>query len=170
MPNTWLWFFGHLVLYAAVWLVLTEGQIDSWTIGVPTIIAAAAVAVALRPARRWRLSLIGLARFVPFFIGSSLWAGIDVAWRSLHPRLLIAPGIVEFQLRLPNGTSRVFFMNIVNLLPGTVSVDLRGDVLLVHVIDNRRPIVEQLNRLEQVIAGLFCIPLSDSQPNSLPNP
>lgn len=94
-------------------------------------------------------------RFVPFFAYCSLKGGVDVAGRAFSPRLPLTPAMLDYSLRLPKGTARVFFANIVSLLPGTLSTDIRGDTLMVHVLDNTSPVFEQLQRLEVAVARLF---------------
>lgn len=81
----------------------------------------------------------------------------------MHPRLPIDPQLIDYNLRLPDGASRVLFMNVVNLLPGTVSADVCNHVLIVHVIDGRQPMHQQLAKLECVVAGLFAIRLEASE-------
>ena len=63
--------------------------------------------------------------------------------------------MVDYSLHLREGTARVFFANIVSLLPGTLSADIRGDTLIVHVLDKNLPMFEQLRRLELAVARLF---------------
>ena len=145
---------SHLSVFACLWALITEARADSWIVGGPVVVAAAAAACLARD-RRWRWSVIGFLRFVPHFARSSLHGGIDVAWRSLHPQLPIHPRLIEYQSRLPDGTARVFFMNIINVLPGTLSADIRDDVLTIHVLDDRQAIQHQLEKLEQSVAALF---------------
>jgi multicomponent Na+:H+ antiporter subunit E len=145
----------HFVALAVLWMLLTGARFDSWIIGGPTVVVAAATAVLLSPRPTWRWSAAGMLRFGPHFVISSIQGGIDVAWRSLHPQLPIHPALIEYQLRLPAGAARIFFICIVSLLPGTVSADVRGDRLQVHVLDCRRPIQQRLAKLERVVAGLF---------------
>ena len=45
--------------------------------------------------------------------------------------------------------------NTVTLLPGTLSADLRGQILVVHVLDARGPAAERLALLERRVADLF---------------
>lgn len=152
----------YLATFTCLWALLTEARTDSWLVGAPVVGAAVVAALLLSPTIGWRWSVAGLLRFAPHFVRSSLLGGIDVAWRSLHPRLPIDPQLIAYDLRLPAGAARVFFMNVVNLLPGTLSADVRGDELLVHVIDGRQPMRQQLAKLEQVVAGLFATPLETS--------
>jgi multicomponent Na+:H+ antiporter subunit E len=106
---------------------------------------------------RTRWSPAGLFRFVPYFIRTTIHGGVDVSRRALSPRMRLEPGLLRYDLRLVTGTARVFFVNSVSLLPGTLSADLRGDCLWVHVIDLSQANHEQLRRLEERVAGLFAL-------------
>jgi multicomponent Na+:H+ antiporter subunit E len=67
----------------------------------------------------------------------------------------IDPGFVRYPLRLENPSARVFFVNGISLLPGTLSADLRADVIHVHVLDLRSDTLTGLRRLEHRVADLF---------------
>ena len=55
-----------------------------------------------------------------------LKGGVYVAWRAFDPRMPITPELIEYPLRLPPGLPRVILVNMVSLLPGTLSAEL-GD-------------------------------------------
>jgi multicomponent Na+:H+ antiporter subunit E len=141
----------------AVWWVLTSGEQGSWIVGIPTVLIAAVVSFRLLPIATWRRSLGGAARFIPYFVYWSASGGVDVTRRALDPRLPLTPGLLHYRLRVPAGTARVFLANVISLLPGTLSADLRGDMLVVHVLDTTLPILRRLERLESIVASLFSI-------------
>ncbi len=149
------------VLFALIWWILTDGAMDSWLIGTPAILFATLVSVVLLPPFSW--SLLGVVRFVPFFLWRSLCGGVDVAGRALHPRLPISSGLFEHQWRLPPGLPRVFMANIVSLLPGTLSAELGADYLQVHVLDEQKDFFSELDKVEQRVAAIFAISLSSSR-------
>jgi multicomponent Na+:H+ antiporter subunit E len=145
---------------ATFWLLLTGGDPGGLAPGVVVVTAAAWLAGRLSPsgtrrsAGRRRAS--GLARFVPYFLWHSLRGGADVAWRALHPRLPLAPRFETYGIRLSEGTSRVFFVNVVSLLPGTLSAELEGAELRVHVIGGGgAPVAHRLGALEERVAHVF---------------
>ena len=151
-------FIVSFLVFVGIWIVLTEGRIDSWVVGGPVVFAATCISMRLAERQRWRWSVFGFFRFAPYFASTSFLGGLDVAWRSLSRSLPIDPCIVEHHLRLPDDTAaRVFFMNIVNLLPGTVSADVDQDILKVHVIDGTQPTIQSLTKLEKIVAALFAI-------------
>lgn len=158
-----------MLVYAGLWTLITQGRADSWIVGAPIVFAAAIAALLLARPQRCRWSAFGLLRFVPHFVLTSFHGGIDVAWRSLHPQLPIHPALVEYHCRWPDGTARTFFMGVVNLLPGTVSADFRADLLLVHVIDDRQPIQDQLEKLEQAVGALFATPIETNRKGECPS-
>ena len=148
-------------LFAFLWWVLTEGDSRSWLIGVPVVLAAAAATVALNPSSRWRLSLAGLAGFVPHFLWRSIVGSVDVAWRAFHPSLPISPALIRYPLGLPaDGPARVFFAGVVNLLPGTLSAELHDDSMTIHLLNGESPSAPaDLRRLEQKVGALFGLPV-----------
>jgi multicomponent Na+:H+ antiporter subunit E len=137
------------------WWVLTAGDPSSWVIGAPMIAVATFVSMRLLPTglRPWRVT--GLCRFVPIFLWLSVRGSIDVARRALHPRLPLAPCLLEYPLRLSDTVARTFFVNTVSLLPGTLSADLRPTHVTVHSLDGSGTVSEQLGALEALVADLF---------------
>ena len=150
--------------FAGLWWALTGGGPGSWVVGAPAIAVAAVAAERLSGGRRWRVSPSGAARFVPFFLWRTLLGSLDVAWRAFHPALPIAPALIAYPLRLPaGGPSRVFFAQVVNLLPGTLSAELGEGDMTVHLLAGDSPdAVDGLRRLEARTAALFAIPIAGS--------
>ena len=149
------------VLFALLWWILTDGAVDSWLVGTPVVLFATLVSVMLLPPFSW--SLTGIVRFVPFFLWRSLWGGVDVARRALHPRLPISPGLFDYIFRLPPGLPQVFMANTISLLPGTLSAKLGANCLQVHVLDERKDFVPELEKVEQRVAAMFGISLPPSR-------
>jgi multicomponent Na+:H+ antiporter subunit E len=141
--------------FALVWMVLTGGSLYGWPVALATLFAATAASLALVPPGRWSVSPIGVARFVPFFLGYSARAGVDVALRAFRSTMPIRPGFATFHTRLPPGPARTFFAAVVSLFPGTVSVNLEGGTLHLHLLDTRDPIEPALRGLERRVAAVF---------------
>lgn len=143
------------VVFALLWGTLTEGNRAAWIVGIPVIVAATILSVKLLPHYGWRWRFLGLMQFVPFFLRQSWYGSVDVAWRALSPRLPLNPRLVEYHLRLPNSPARVFFANVVSLLPGTLSVEVQERQLIVHALDGNASILDELQSLEEAVAALF---------------
>lgn len=145
----------YFLILLGLWTVVSQARVDSWVVGGPCVLLGALAWTRLSVAARVRLNPIAMLTFPYHFFRHSLLGGIDVTWRSLHPRLPIDPGLIEYPMRLPQGPARTFFMAIVSLLPGTVSADTREDVLFTHVLDQNAKVYEELNHLENAVARLF---------------
>lgn len=63
-----------------------------------------------------------------------LKANIMVALIVLNPRLPVSPGIVVTRTPLKRGLMRALYANSITLTPGTITVDLEDDRLVVHAI------------------------------------
>jgi multicomponent Na+:H+ antiporter subunit E len=148
------------LVFSIVWWMLTDGNVQSWWIGVPAVSFAMIASIALLPPVPlvWR----GLLKFTPFFLWRSLQGGADVAWRAFHPGMPIAPAVIDYPLRLPPGLPQVFLANIVSLLPGTLSATLDGQALKVHVLDSRGDFMTELKALEQRVARMCGVLLATS--------
>jgi len=151
---------ANFLWIAGLWALLTEASVDSWVVGLPVVLAGTAASLRLAHGSMPPLRPLRILFFIGYFLRSSLLGGIDVTWRALHPDLPIRPQLVQYPLLLPRGAARTLFMAVVSLLPGTVSADIDGDLLITHVIDGRKPIQKELNRLERIVAWMFAVPLS----------
>ncbi|SEQ43624.1 multicomponent Na+:H+ antiporter subunit E [Ectothiorhodospira magna] len=155
-------FLVTLVACLVLWWVLTGGDPGGWIIGVPVALLAAVSVLVLPPGRRYRLSLGGLLIFMGFFLWQSFVGGLDVSRRALSPRMPLTPGFIDYPVRLPPGPALTFFMNVIGLLPGTLSVGLHRRRIRLHVLDLRMPLHASLSRLEYRVAALFGLRLEAS--------
>jgi multicomponent Na+:H+ antiporter subunit E len=150
---------GHalltLFLLAGVWWLLSDGDPSAWLIGLPAVGAAAWSARRLRSPSKGGFSVLGLVRFLPFFFWESVRGGVDVAARTLAPRMRIRPGHTVFYTRLSRMQARVFFANCVSVLPGTLAADLHEDRLDIHLLDSESSHLDELRRLERAVARVY---------------
>jgi len=127
------------VLSFLVWLAVT------WTFDAGSLATGAFVSAALAWALRgieieeMRILLVPRRLFwalayVPVLFLYIVRSNLDVAYRVIHPKLPIRPGITKARTTLTSLSARVLLANSVTLTPGTMSVDLVGDVLYVHRI------------------------------------
>ncbi|MTW21869.1 Na+/H+ antiporter subunit E [Allochromatium palmeri] len=147
----------RLVLFAGAWLVIAGTDPSSWIIGAPAVIAATWASLRLRQRDGAAPRVLAALVFAPFFLWQSLKGGLDVAWRVMRPRMRIAPGVHNYRLRLAGTSARVVLLDTLSLLPGTLSADLRGDILTVHALDaaDGRALDADIAGLEQRVGALF---------------
>lgn len=140
---------------AALWWLLSDGAIESWVIGLPTVIAATWAAKRLRNTQPLKISLFGVLRFLPLFAMESLRGGFDVAVRTLSPKMRIAPGFACYDTCLDHEGARIFFVNCVSLLPGTLAADLHEKQIKLHMLDKSMDPESDLKRLELAIGQIY---------------
>lgn len=145
----------RIVLFAALWWIIVQGRTDAWLIGLPAIALATMASISLSGDALPRLSIIGLIRFIFLFLSESISGGIDVARRTLSPKLKIQPGFSRYKPTLDEPRARVLFFNCISLLPGTLSTRIDGDYLEIHQLDMHQDPVIQLQRVELAIARMF---------------
>jgi multicomponent Na+:H+ antiporter subunit E len=61
-------------------------------------------------------------------------ANIDVARRIIDPKMPIEPHLFEIPMTQKTDLGRVIFANSITLTPGTVSLDIGNDTILVHAL------------------------------------
>lgn len=152
------------LILAVLWVILAGADPGSWIVGVPTVAFALWARSRLSAAGLRGLSPLGTLRFLPYFLWESLKGGFDVALRVLGPRVRVSPGYLAYRLGLTRPSARVLFMNVVNLLPGTLTADIQGDRALIHVLDCGSDPLKSLRALEERVAALFGDPLAAPPP------
>jgi len=110
------------------------------------------------PLRYWHF----FTSYLPTFLWEVIKANIDVAYRVVHPKLPIKPGIVKVKTKLKSDTALTFLANSITLTPGTLSVDIDRDngVLYVHWIDVKAKDVNSatkivVERFENILKKIF---------------
>jgi multicomponent Na+:H+ antiporter subunit E len=154
---------GFIVLFV-LWLVF-DG-LDGWPVGVLAALIGGGLAAWLADSEPFWWNPFRLVEFAGFFLVESFRGGIDVAWRSLHPRMPVSPRFFEHEIHVPEGQPSTLLISVISLLPGTLSAELQRDehVLVVHTLADGGE--ESVQRLERRIARLFSVP--EPQPETKP--
>lgn len=63
-------------------------------------------------------------------------ANIAVAKLVLHPRMKIQPHIFTHKTKLKSDVLKVLYANSITLTPGTLTIDIIGDDLVIHALTN----------------------------------
>ncbi|MBS0011498.1 MAG: Na+/H+ antiporter subunit E [Bacteroidales bacterium] len=129
----------YYLICFATWLLLTnklgwQNLVTGAFISLLTTIIFARyfnfdVSKMINPAR-WFWMII----YIIYFIWQCVKANFDVAYRVLHPAMPIKPGIVRVELKLQGSLARTILANSITMTPGTIAVDIIGDVMYVHWI------------------------------------
>ncbi len=79
-------------------------------------------------------------------------ANFDVAYRVVHPKMPIKPGIVIIKTRLKSDIAKMVLANSITLTPGTFTLDVVDDTLLIHWINVR---TENIAEATEIIGEKF---------------
>lgn len=87
-------------------------------------------------------------------------ANFDVAYRVIHPKMPIKPGIVVIETRLKSDIAKMILANSITLTPGTFTLDVIGDKLLVHWINVKSEDIDEAtsmigHRFEKYLRVIF---------------
>jgi len=99
---------------------------------------------------------IKMVLFFLIYIIVLLWeiikANLDVAYRVIHPKMPIKPGIVVIKTRLKSDIAKMILANSITLTPGTFTLDVIGDELLIHWINVK---TEDIDEATNIIGQRF---------------
>jgi len=146
-----------LVITFALWLVLISKL--SW----PELICGGLVCLIISFFGAGIYSKLGfpplsIKRILFFFVyiivlfGEIIKANLDVAYRIIHPRMPIKPGIVVIKTRLKSDIAKMILANSITLTPGTFTLDVIGDELLIHWINVK---TEDIDEATNIIGHRF---------------
>jgi multicomponent Na+:H+ antiporter subunit E len=151
-PVYGLYTLGFFVL---IWLLLTGDDWKSWLVGLPVVVMASWSVLRLRASADGRFYFVGLLKFIPYFIWESVLGGIDVASRVMRPKMRIAPGFIDYRMRLTQPSARRLFVNSLSLLPGTLAADLDEECLRIHALDRGVGLKDEIVRLERMVSAVY---------------
>jgi len=80
-------------------------------------------------------SPVALIQYLGYFFKALFIANIDLAKRILSPDLPINPGMVEVETTMQSDLGKLLLANSITLTPGTLTVDVYDNRLLVHWIN-----------------------------------
>jgi len=161
-----VFFYGLLfVLLVGTWLLLTQpftfdeiltGSVISFLIvlftarNIPADIAGS-------------LSVKTVLYAIPFllvFTVELIKSNLDVAFRVLHPKLPINPGIVKVRTSLRSPLGRIILANAITLTPGTLTVDTDNENFYIHWInissvDSEKATEAIVSKFEKYLGVMF---------------
>jgi multicomponent Na+:H+ antiporter subunit E len=123
-----------------LWLLLTASfaldELVSGTIISLVISLISAPKMKILNGLRFHLGFIlGLLRYLAYFFVALFKANFDLAKRVLSPNMNIHPRMVEIETTMQSDLGKLFLANSITLTPGTLTVDVYHNRMLVHWID-----------------------------------
>ncbi|MFH1217424.1 MAG: Na+/H+ antiporter subunit E [Pseudomonadota bacterium] len=151
---------ARFFIFLLLWYALAGDKAQSWIIGLPVILLATFFSLLFASPCTYSISPFGFILFIPFFLKLSFLGGCDVMRRAFDPRMPMNPGLVIYNISLPQGPPQVLLVNCISLLPGTISADLQRQRVTIHSIDKDIPVWASIHLLERKISRIFQYRLS----------
>jgi multicomponent Na+:H+ antiporter subunit E len=148
-------FLLRFAIFAAGWLILLGGQqlSDIWFV-ILCLAATTVISIYSVPPGQWVLRPLGIARFFPYFLLTALRGGWDVARRVFFRTVPIEPDFITIEHdRDPRKT--LILAWVISLLPGTASTLITDERIVVHVLDKKLPVTEEIQELQNRINEMF---------------
>jgi multicomponent Na+:H+ antiporter subunit E len=77
-----------------------------------------------------------LLYFIPWLLLEVVLSSFKVAYLIIHPKMPIKTGMIKFKTNLPHMNAKVLLGNSITLTPGTVTLEIKDNVFLVHSMTN----------------------------------
>ncbi|MCE2438094.1 MAG: Na+/H+ antiporter subunit E [Candidatus Latescibacteria bacterium] len=147
--GVWLLWSGHYTIERTLVLVL----------GIVSCLAVVAIVrrMGIVDSEGHPIHLAGRAiLYVPWLLLAILRSNVDVALRILNPRLPVSPTLIRARATQKTALGKVIYANSITLTPGTVSVDVENDLVLVHALsrESARELAEgEMDRRVTAVEG-----------------
>lgn len=142
--------------FFVMWLVLSTSY-DVVNVVLGLLVASAVTWLnPVDPASPFRnVQWLKVLGYLPWLFVRILGSGIHVTRLILDPSLPIAPKLIHYRTELQSDGAIVVLGNSLTLTPGTITVEVSSNELIVHAIDDAssRDLVER--RFERKIGQLF---------------
>lgn len=130
-----------LILFSLVWIIF-NGKITVEIVGLGLVIAAAVFAFickfmgySLQKEKAFYKKILAFLGHVIILVSEIIKANITVVHMILTRNEIMEPVIVKFRTNLKSETARVVLANSITLTPGTITISLEEDELVVHCLD-----------------------------------
>ena len=148
---------GLVLALAVLWFALS-GQTSPFFIGLGVV----SVLLTLWLAGRLRIidrnaspyyRLPQMLVYLGWLIVEVVKANIAVIARVLGPRHAIDPAVVRLRTRARTDLGKALFANSITLTPGTVTIDVQGDKVMVHALVRERASVASFEPMDRRAAA-----------------
>ena len=136
-----------------IWLLLSM-SLDLMHVGLG-LLASFAVAWANTDIPRFAVGQWRFIRYLFWLAGRIFYSGFHLSVMILRPSLPIDPKMIHHRTRVHDEDGVVLMGNSITLTPGTITVEVNSQDLVVHAMDDKSADDVTSLRLEKQIAGLL---------------
>lgn len=155
-----------LVLFA-FWITLS-GRFEPLFLGLGVLTALVVTAltheiagtclrsdIAHLPAARIPLAVVRGVGFAGWMAGRVFVSSLQLAAIAVSPRMPLEPCVLRFHTELRSPLARTVLANSISLVPGTLTVDIDGDLFVVHALapSQAEDLIE--GRMQNRVAAVF---------------
>jgi len=140
------------VLLVLIWLALTSSfhpqeVISGVLIGLilSLFLSGGYLQLGLPPLSAKRMLFFSI--YIVVLFQEIIRANFDVAYRIIHPKMPIKPGIVVIRTELKSDIAKMILANSITLTPGTFTLDILEDKLLIHWINVRTEDIDEATKI-----------------------
>ena len=108
-----------------------------------------------RSASRFTILRLRIVWYFLWLVGRILQSGFHLSVLILHPALPIDPKLIRYRTKLREEAGIVLLGNSITLTPGTITVEVNSQDLVVHAMDDKSAHDVTSLHMDQRIAGLF---------------
>ncbi len=137
----------RLLAFTLLWTIVSAADFDEPLMVAAIVILATITSLYVLPRGSWRLRPSGCLAFVPWFLRHAIIGGWDVARRAFSPAMPLNPAVTEFKTDTSEA-QKALFAWCISLLPGTATLSVGDDALIVHVLDQSLDVQGNLRELE----------------------
>ncbi len=93
--------------------------------------------------------------YIPWILWEIVVSNLYVAYLVLHPKLPVAPSLVEFETTLASERAQVLLAQSITLTPGTVTIDASNSKFVVHCLSVKSRDGLEEGGIQRKVAGVF---------------
>lgn len=147
--------FLKTVGFLIIWLLISE-SFNLLHVGLGLVVAfGVAWFNTDRSESRSTIPRLRIVWYFVWLVGRILQSGFHLSFLILHPALPIDPRLIRYRTQLREEAGIVLLGNSITLTPGTITVEVTCQDLVVHAMDDTSAHDVTSLRIEQHIAGLF---------------
>ncbi len=138
-----------------IWLLLST-SLDLMHVGLGLLASLAVASLNTdRAVSRFMIVQLRFVRYLFWLAGRILYSGVHLSVMILRPSLPIDPKMIHYRTHVHDEAAIVLMGNSITLTPGTITVEVNSQELVVHAMDDKSADDVTSLRLEKRIAGLL---------------
>ncbi len=125
------------VLLFVMWMILTSNfQISNIIIGLGVSFSVALLYLKLFTHKAFEfISPVWFMVYLYVLLKNLILSNIQISKRILRPDMKLSPAIVAVKTNLESDWKKLLLANSITLTPGTLTLDIKDDILFIHVIE-----------------------------------